>query len=250
MSSRRRWVALGAGLVLGSQPSTSRVLADADELAPPFARTAERESPRELPADEFSMDVLLETTLPLTLGGRIVLEAPGHVLFHVAAGVVATPLIDAINDVGTGWGAWTPTDARVCRALLGDATWFEAGVGIRPAATPGIELSVGYLLLWSHRVLDAQELGIDIAPAAVALDVTVDALHVELAWQTVVGDFVSFRVALGWAHALAHRVAIVGEDDAPQVRRAVGVTQLQLAEEVGRRAFGPTLSVALGIRLF
>ena len=204
---------------------------------------------------DFALDLLADATLPLSLGARVALEVPGHFLFYVTAGAVAAPFVDAILDVGTGWGAFSDRDAQVCRTLLGGATLFEAGLGLRPAGTPGIEISVGYVLLWSHRTVSPEELGLPTLASttsvpALGLDLAIDAIHVELAWQTQLLDIVTLRISAGWLHAFEHQVSLVAEQPSPDVAATLDTMEARLALEVGRRAFGPTVGLALGFRLF
>jgi hypothetical protein len=174
----------------------------------------------------------------------------------VNAGLLPVAILDGINDVGTGWALWSETDAQIARTMLGDATWFEVGIGLRPSGTPGIEISAGYALLWTHRL---STLG-SMAPGASALvgpsdsdvigiDVTIDTIHAELAWQTEIFDGMSFRAALGWIHAFRHDVSIVTESRDELVVTAMQELGAALEREIGSRAFGPTLSFALGIHL-
>jgi hypothetical protein len=205
---------------------------------------------------EFALDVSAIAMLPLTAGARIAMEVPGHFVLHVSAGLLPVALMDGINDVGTGWSLWNETDAQVARTMLGDATWFEVGLGIRPWGTPGLEISAGYSLLWTHRPSTLETM----APSAIALagpadasevgiDVTIDAIHAELAWQTELLDGVSLRVALGWIHAFRHSVQIVSESRDERVISALRERSASLERELGSRAFGPTLSFALGVHL-
>jgi hypothetical protein len=79
------------------------------------------------------------------------------------------------------------------------------------------------------------------------LDVTVDAIHGEVAWQSEPIDHVYFRVAIGWAHGFDHHVSIASSGDAA-TQRVMHDAADALAVAVGRYAFGPTLGVALGAR--
>jgi hypothetical protein len=194
--------------------------------------------------------------LPLTVGARIAMEVPGHFVLYANVGLLPVAIVDGINDVGTGWGIWSQTDAQIARTMLGDATWFEVGLGLRPSGTPGIEISAGYALLWTHRLSTlgamAPSASALVSPTdgdAIAIDVIIDTIHAELAWQTEIFDGVAFRAALGWIHAFRHSVSIVPESRDALVVTAMRALGSALEREVGIRAFGPTLSFALGIHL-
>jgi hypothetical protein len=183
-------------------------------------------------------------TLPLATQIRVALEVPGHVVVQVTLGLVPVFLVDAINDVGTGWGAWREQDARVASTLLSDATWLEVGAALRPAGTPGLEIGLSYVLLWTHRVAEGL---VGEGMREVALDLHVQALHGEVAWQTVVAGPLYFRLAVGWIHAVSHGLTLVAASD--EARTAAARIGASLSAEVGARAFGPTLTVAVGFRL-
>ena len=271
---RARAVGAVAGLALSCWAGTVARADDDDgeaggedgarALASPFAPDAPRHEDREdartcgeePTQPEFALDVSAIAMLPLTVGGRIAMEVPGHVVLYVNAGLLPVAIVDGINDVGTGWGIWSQTDAQIARTMLGDATWFEVGLGLRPSGTPGLEISAGYALLWTHRLstLGAMTPGAAalVGPSdsdVIAMDVTIDTIHAELAWQTEIFDGVSFRAALGWIHAFRHAVSIVPESHDPIVVTAMEALGAALDHEVGSRAFGPTLSFALGVHL-
>lgn len=197
------------------------------------------------PASQFALDVSATTTLPLVVGGTIGLEVPGHLVFRVGAGIVPSAYVDALNSVAVGYGAYDAGDAQVASLLLNDATFLEFGLGFRPAGTPGIELAVSYAVLWSHRRIDMEQVGG--APHDAGLDVTVDAIHAELAWQSEPVEHVYFRIALGWAHAFDHHVSLASSGD-DRTQAAMRSSADALTETVGRYAFGPTLSASLGAR--
>ena len=196
---------------------------------------------------EFALDVTAFTTLPLAVGGAVALEVPGHLVLRVSAGAIPNAYIDAINDVGTGWGAWDQNAASVASTLLVGATYLEFAVGLRPAGTPGIELSIGYAMLWSHRTAGMNLVG---APGdrTLGLDLSIDAVHAELAWQTELIDHVYFRLALGWAHAVAQHLTLRTDATDDATRAALAQGQAALAQTVAQHSFGPTLGAALGAR--
>lgn len=198
------------------------------------------------PRPDFALDVDAAATLPLVVGGTVALEVPGHVVFRVGAGIVPSAFVDAINEVGVGWGAYDAHSAQVASALLDDATFLEFGLALRPAGTPGIELAASYALLWSHRTLPMPLFGAP--PSDAGLDLTIDAIHGELAWQNEPVDHVYFRIAIGWAHCFAHGVTIAGEGDAA-TQATFHVLADALADAIGRYAFGPTLAASLGFRI-
>lgn len=196
---------------------------------------------------QFALDITAFTALPIAIGGAVALEVPGHVVIRVSAGAVPNAYVDAINDVGTAWGAWEDDDAEVASTLLAGATYLELALGVRPAGTPGVELSIGYAMLWSHRPAGMSLVG-GSGETALGLDLRIDAVHGEIAWQTELVDHVFFRLALGWAHAVAHRVSIATDTQDGATRAWLAQAGAALSDTVGRHAFGPTLGAALGAR--
>ncbi len=236
-------VAIGASLFAASvaradEPETGRALA-----APAASAGASAGGP------EFSLDLDAMTLLPLVVGAVGGFEVPGHVVIRVGGGVVPAAYVDAINDVCTGWGVYDEGTAQVASLLLNDAVLFEVGLGLRPAGSPGIELDVSYAMLWTHRALDMAQLSGSAALGGPAgLDVVIDAIHGELAWQGEPIEHVYFRIAIGWAHAFDRHVTIGGAGD-EATQRAMGEVASGLADSLSRHAFGPTVGAALGFRI-
>jgi hypothetical protein len=196
---------------------------------------------------QFALDITVVTTLPIVVGGAVALEVPGHVVLRFVGGAVPNAYVDAINDVATSWGAYGDDDAAIASTLLAGATFLEFALGIRPAGTPGIELSLGYAMLWSHHTAGMSLVG-GSGDRVLGLDMSIDALHGEIAWQTELVDHFYFRLAIGWAHAIAHRVSITTEAPDEAMRATLSQAESALADAVGRHAFGPTLTGALGAR--
>jgi hypothetical protein len=194
---------------------------------------------------QFALDLSAMTVLPLVVGGNLGLEVPGHIVVRVGAGMVPSAYLDAINQIGTGWGAYDTQSARMFSSVLTDALWLEFGLGIRPAGTPGIELDVSYAMLWAHRGLDMTQLGM---AGEAGMDMTIDAIHGEVAWQNEIIDHVYFRIALGWAHAFDHHVTFSGNHPDDATRAQLETAASALSATIGRYAFGPTLGSSLGVR--
>ncbi len=207
----------------------------ANDLAAPTAR----------PRSEFALDISAMTILPLVIGGMVGFEVPGHVVIRVGGGFVPSAYLDALNSVAMDQGAYDGGSAQLASLLLSDATVLELGLGVRPWGTPGIELDVSYALLWSHRRIDTAQLGGSHGDAG--LDLTIDAIHAELAWQTEPADFVYFRVAAGWAQAFDHHASLAGAGDAAR-QTEMHSSADAVAAAVGSHAFGPTLGASLGVR--
>lgn len=238
-------VAIGTSLA-GTSIARADDPEDAHTLASPTTSTSDAHHEAR---SEFSLDLDAMTLLPLVVGAVGGFEVPGHIVFRVGGGVVPAAYVDAINDVCTGYAVYDEGSAQMASLLLNDAVLFEAGLGLRPAGTPGIELDVSYAMLWTHRSLDmAQLAGSSGLGGPAGLDVVIDAIHGELAWQGEPIEHVYFRVAVGWAHAFDRHVTVGGAGD-EATQRAMSEVASGLADAISRHAFGPTLGAALGFRI-
>jgi hypothetical protein len=243
-SARERWASLALALLICSMAIPGAAGAQTRDRG---ARLASPRRPLDHDPSQFALDLMAGTTLPIAVGGSAALEVPGHVVIRVSAGAVPSAYVDAINDVGTGAGAWQEDDALVASTLLSGATFLELGLGIRPWGTPGLGLSLGYALLWSHRPVGMGLVGAS-GDRLLGLDLSIHAVHAEVAWQTELVDHLYLRVALGWAHAFSQRVSLTTSMPDEAMTAMLSEAESALAATVGRYAFGPTLAIALGAR--
>ena len=148
-----RAVCVAAWVVVTLQGRSSAVADDcALGLSPPRPPAASTERDVASPAERtptgdvrWGFDLVAGLMLPLSVGGTMILEMPYGLQLRLGGGVVPSPLIDGINDVGEAWALWTPDTASALSQLLVDSIVLEAALGIRPAWGP-LEFSVGYVL--------------------------------------------------------------------------------------------------------
>lgn len=254
MPPRERSIAtacvLAATLVVGPTPAPVRADEGAHGLASPrlaaghavAGSDAARGRDSAAPEPEWGLDLVATTLLPLTVGGMMIVEMPGGIQVRVGAGVVVPVFVDGINDVGAAWSLWDDQTSSALSELLVDALVLEAALGIRPGRGP-LELSVGYVLFWSE--CPAPRLA---SLEATALSVSAYAIHAELGVRAPVGDWVVFRVAVGWLHTLAQSVvAGMRDPSAPESEAVQAFVESTIGGWVMAYGLGPTLSASIGI---
>jgi hypothetical protein len=188
------------------------------------------------------LDLLATTLVPLAVGGAMHLDLLAGFFLRVQASVVVPAYVDAINDVGQGYGVWDDGTASAISGLLVDAVIFEGAVGVRPGGGP-LELSVAYFMFWREGSAPAM-MGLGARP----LSVTVYAVHPELTLRMPLTDVLVMRVSLGWVHAVGTdaRLGRLPEDGEAEdaARSAAESTIASWPAEYG---MGPTLSASVGI---
>ena len=84
------------------------------------------------------------TAFPTDVGVRGVFEGPGRLRVVGSAGVLPRPYLGAINDVATGAGWYTDTDAEIIEIALENALVLRAHLGWRPFPRQGFQFELGY----------------------------------------------------------------------------------------------------------
>lgn len=221
---------LGIDLASPARPTAN------DESPPPEA-SAHEDAHGETP----QLDLMVTTLVPLAVGGAMQLDLLAGLFLRVQGSVIVPAYVDAINDVGQGYGVWDAGTAAAIDDLLVDAVIIEAAAGVRPFDGP-LELSVAYFMLWREGTAPAM-MGLGQRP----LSVTVYAVHPELAVRMPLGSWLVMRIAVGWVHAVATdaRIGALADDgDAEQAARAAG--EATIGTWLSSYGMGPTLSGSLG----
>lgn len=84
------------------------------------------------------------TAFPTDVGLRGVVEGPGRLRLVGSAGLMPRAYLGAINDVATGAGWYSDTDAEIIEVALQDALVLRAHLGWRPWARQGFQFELGY----------------------------------------------------------------------------------------------------------
>lgn len=206
-------------------------------LATPVSAGAQRgvdlASPRAPAPSGFALDLGAFVVAPVAVGGGITLEMPGRVQIRVGIGVLPDPFGEALASVAADVARWDASTERTIAGALGGALFFETGLGLR--IVEGLEIAVGYTLLWSS-------FRGSLGGAAGHVDVASHAVHPTLGYRVLLGDSLFVRIEAGWLHTLAGSVAITPEQPAIDASSA----EAELAAALRRHAFSPTLTLAVG----
>lgn len=188
--------------------------------------------------DGFALDLGVDLTVPIAVAARMQLEMPGRVLGRFVLGGLPDALAEAYSGAFASVGGWdAATEATVADAL-GGALYLETALGVRPFEDAGLELSVGYVLVWAQT--RATHVGV---PARI--ETGNHAVHATLGWRALLGDSVFLRIEAGWLHTLAASASV----DVGQPSTEPPGMEEQLEAELVRRGFGPTLSISAGLHL-
>lgn len=191
------------------------------------------------PADDgFALDVGVELLAPLTLGAHMQLEMPGRELGRFVLGGMPDAIGGAMADAAASLGHWDAGTRASVADALGGALYLEAAIGVRPFPNAGLELAVGYALLWTQTTLSMHGI-------AAHLETGSHALHATLGYRATFADWMFFRIEAGWLHTVAASASLA----VTQPGLVPDGLEAEIEGELTRRGFGPTLSVALGLHL-
>jgi hypothetical protein len=230
-AERRRVVpcsrALAVVLCLCSFPGAARADGRGIDLSAPRARD-----------DGFALELGVDATVPLAVAARMQLEMPGRVLGRFVLGGLPDALAAGYADLGASVGGWDAATRDTVADALGGALYLEAAVGVRPFEDAGLELAVGYVLVWAQARTT-------FSGVAVAIETGSHAVHATLGWRALLGDLVFFRIEAGWLHTVGASAAVGVEQPSAE---PPGM-EAELEAELVRRGFGPTLSISAGLHL-
>lgn len=203
--------------------------------------------PRPKPASQaWMLSVEGATRVPVDVGVQATLASPFHLRFSAGYGWVPT----AYSSLFTSIAISASSDADVA-AILSDASYqgrtFRAAIGVRPLATAGLHLDVGYARL---SLAGALELAGSGAPTLAGLSggyrahTTVDAWSVEVGSQ-VEGWGVVLGIAFGLMRTFASRTTISAVDGAPASSSLAPAAQ-QTDAALKSYGYVPTFTLRLG----
>lgn len=246
-SPTRCGLALAAVSALALAPTVAHASPHArDELAAPQVPSSSSSN------DTLTLDLDVMTYAPIAFGGGIEFEVPGHIVFRLFGGTVPDFYVNAVNDVADQYGLYGATTAQLVDDLTRGAIILEAGAGIRPMGSQGLELYAGYLLFWNTPTVDGGQLGLpsDMGMDRVQLAISIYAIHGELAFNVDLFDAINLRVGLGWIHTVSTAIGFhVDQETRDAADGAVEQREAAVASDIGRYGSGPVLDVAMGFRL-
>ncbi|MEM1416013.1 MAG: hypothetical protein AAGH15_13990 [Myxococcota bacterium] len=214
-------------------------------LAPRGATAQDLVEPVPEPLSRWALDLTATTSFPLEIGGGLLLEVPGRLLFDVRAGVMPSGYVRAINSALIGAGLYGEEDAETIENAIQRTFLVRAGTGFRIGRRT--ELLVGYTRFTlggtvSSEVLVGQTVGLA-AAQDIEVDTTIHAVHASLGGRFVIARHVVLRVAFEWVHTVS---AFATADFDREDLREEGEAYVEDALE--SYGFVPTLRVSLGWR--
>lgn len=222
-------------------PSRSSLLAFVFIALMPLSVHAQRgidlASPAAPTSSGFALDLGARLTAPLALGGMMQLEMPGRVFVRTEVGALPDGIAEGYANVAATLGGWDASTRASVRDALSGALFLETALGVR--VVDGLELAVGYALLWTSSRFGTSGVG-------GTLETSNHAIHATIGWRALLfSDSAFFRIEAGWFHTLGASASV--NLDQP-VYEPSGL-ESEIAAALRARGFGPTLSVSVGLHL-
>lgn len=222
------------------------VTSDGSSLASPWAPSGSL-------LGDFHLEITLGTVFPLAVGGGVRLEHRSGLFFDAWAGAAPSGYAALWGDAAGAYGVETGPRGLLVGVLDGAAV-MRLGVGVRPVADLGLELSVGYSLLYGAPTLSRATLeaatGQSLRPAGSQIGVmlAVHALHFELGYGLVLFEHLLLRATVGGALAVGadFRVGVPAEMRTPG--GPVEDVERGIASSIPGRVFVPTARLEVGAR--
>lgn len=242
-----RWV-VGLGLALALLSASS-----ASAQGRPRAERADRlASPVHVPTSDWAVDLMLSTAVPTALGAELRIETPGRLLLSVFAG--GNPYADALGGLVQSYGGGTIGQTLVT-SIGQSAGLFRLQAGWRPSPDAGLELLVGYTLMYSTPVITRATLegltgqsfafdGFD----STHLTVAIHAVSAELGWRFVIADHFVVRIGIGGTFTVDSSAHLDVPDAMRRATSAVGDTEALIARSITQYGFVPEGRLAVGYR--
>jgi len=200
------------------------------------------------------------TAAPVYVGGRLLAELPGRIRLGSSVGVLPRPYVDGINEIAVATGGYDDDVAEVIEETLATSVVWRTHLGWRPFTQAGFYFEAGYGLVTlgggtSEAELVAMALGLDVPDFFLAdryeVKATLHMFDAEVGWEWWVEDRISFRLGLGVASTLDASAAVDPAGGLPFLADAgAQLAEEELEEIIERYVHTPTLSMAVGVRLF
>jgi hypothetical protein len=251
-----RTVAVAAGLALALAGRAARA-ADDESARPPGGA---EEAPRSRSWRYWHLGVEAGTDVPLSVGGRLSLEAPYGVRASTSLGVMPDPYVDLVNAVIVAADGYDERTAELVADTMENAMVWRLQLGWRPFRRWGFYVDAGYSLVSLSGDVNVSELAIlalgDTPPGSDILQSfgirsTLHLAVAELGYEWVVFDRLVIRAAAGFAGAIDSSTEIEAKGEASEP--LVGLAQ-RAAERFDDRytsyLYTPTVTFQLGYRFF
>jgi hypothetical protein len=206
----------------------------------------------------------LVTDVPLHAGGRLDLDLPSGLKLHTTLGGMPEDYIGVINSTVVSLGGYDTKTAEVVAAALKDSLVWRVHAGWRPGHDGAFYLSAGYTLITLGGGVSGEDLlslATNEEPDSVstahvyAVDSTLHLLDIEFGWSWVFLNTYTLRASAGFTGTIiattkvSPQFAPIG-DTGEKAKTFTDAVEAFLDATYEGNVFTPTLSLAVGIRLF
>lgn len=239
-------------------------VAQAETSAPVAASTKKRTEASGLKDWHLTAEAVV--TVPMDVGGRVMIEMPGRLRLSSSLGVLPTSFVGLINAGMVGAGVYSQGVGAALESSLGDSLVWRIHAEWRPFADAGFYFGGGYGLVTFNGNINvgavASVSGANI-PAQYQnalrfnLNSTLHMLNAEIGWEWTVLRFVNIRLAAGFMGTVGSNTTITvqGDSSIPASAKAEAQTQANSAAAFldttyQSYVFSPYVSLSTGIRFF
>jgi hypothetical protein len=219
-------------------------------------------------AADHPMHVRLEggTDFPLDVAVRIGSEMPGRLRFSVSLGYLPSLYVDAMNGLlVNSFRAYDDKTAALIKSTLNQSAVLRLHTGWRPFRDLGWYFDAGYgvvalgggtsaadvIATFVHRPLPPIP-GAD--EKTFELKSVLHMLDVEIGWESLIGEYLSVRIALGGAFTVGSTSQIRAQFDPTPYAAAVAHYEDDAAGRLDHilrnYVFTPVVSFSMGYKLF
>lgn len=241
--------------------------------AEPAVHGADRPQPQRKPSS-WHLSAEVATDLPVSVGGRVALQLPYRFRLSSSVGYVPGIYVDAINSIARSFDGYSDAVAELIESSLNSSFVWRTHVGFQPIPRRGFYVDAGYgfvrlsgnataqQVIDVCNCIDTSNVQVDgrrydatavLAGRTYAIDSTLHMLDVELGWQWLAWQRVTFRLGLGAALTIGATTSIEPNQPPlyPQVSRHFTEQAADYLDHVYTSyVFTPTVSFAAGYRFF
>lgn len=207
------------------------------------------------------------TDFPLDAGGRLSLELPLRLRLGTSFGVIPDGYVDAVNGLLVAAGGYSEDTGEIVSAALESSFIWRLAAGWRPLPEHGFYFEVGYALATlgagvDGRTLYDAALTIDVPGGGqdnefilrrYRIDSMLHLLTAEVGWEWVFADAWVVRVGAGMVATIAAgtEMGYRAQRSGPLQHDELSAAYAAWLDDVYTSAlFAPTVTVALGLRLY
>ena len=197
--------------------------------------------------DNIDVDLMVGTTLPVSIGASATVHVPKRVFFEASLGWLPNAYVRTVNGVSTRFGFYDDFTADSISDSMQNGLAARTAIGWRPFKRRGFEISFGYDLIWAKGRVKVP-FNFDDVPDSAPVKTTLHAVDGIIGGRWKIRNKILIRVGAGWLHRLrvktkadATGFEFFGDAIIDDARRLIQDT----LEEYG---FTPLFVVQLGYR--